>query len=469
MWHSRANEYAPANARGRKLLAHELAHTLQQQRAPGSPFSPAAIGLSRTPADDERAKAVAEAEAAAARIDRELADVDNDDERDTKPTARPNKASSRFSPGGFTDEEADALSREAENRVKLGSMALALAEKQARRREFWDGNPSYNSADVKEAFDLDLYWDPKEEGFIRQPYVSKSEDVVLADPEARRLYNDHLFDLTENKPVTESRFRRAVHFVCEHTEPCSGNIEQFRRDRDSGMSRDEALNRGMARLTVFAETMALPGPGPSGPIEIGPGGGGAGGTPFNVPATEGAGLGGEERPAAPTSKPLLTTGPKSGGPPQGKVAPVEPAVAEPTALSEPQKATELEPTKQEPGVEAKAASENGPYANITDGTKVEPGRAFQPQQKVKILAENARRNGGVLRSDNPADPWFGKDLAPPPRGPFEPGKYPEVPDNQAQVDHIVSRIGPDGKPLGSNSYDNAQVVSAEYNNAKSNK
>ena len=42
-------------------------------------------------------------------------------------------------------------------------MALDLADRQAQRREFWDRNPSYNSADVKEAFRLDLYWDPKEE------------------------------------------------------------------------------------------------------------------------------------------------------------------------------------------------------------------------------------------------------------------------------------------------------------------
>jgi hypothetical protein len=138
-----------------------------------------------------------------------------------------------------------------------------------------------------------------------------------------------LWDLTENKPAKKSRFSRAVSFVCEHVESCSSNLEQFRRDRDSGMSRDEALNRGMARLVVAAELMALPGSGPSGPIPVGPGGRPTG-MPLNVPATEGAGLGGAERPAAPTSKPLLTTGPKSGGPPQGNVAPpAEPAVPEP--------------------------------------------------------------------------------------------------------------------------------------------
>jgi len=493
-----ANEYAPANARGRELLAHELAHTIQQERGAGSSFSsdangrleasadaaaravtagqavavdlPASgIGLARKPADDDRAKAIAEAQAVAARIDQELADADKDDEPVKKPTARPNKASSRFSPGGFTDKDIDALSRKAEDRIKLGSMALTLAERQARRREFWDRNPSYNSADVKEAFDLDLYWDPKEEGFIRQPYVDKSEAVVLADPEAHRLYNEHLWDLTENKPVEESRFTRAVHVVCEHTEPCSSNLEQFRQDRAGGMSRDEALNRGMARLAVFAETMALPGPGPSGPIAIGPDGEPID-FPFNAPATEGARPGGAETPAASTPEPLLATGSRSGRPPQGEVGtPAEQVVHEPRSRSDPQRQGTPKPAEQEPAaLEAKAA-ERGPYADIADRTKVEAGRPFQEQQKAKILAENAKRNGGVLRSDNPADPLFGKDLVAPPKGPFEPGKFPTVPDNQAQIDHLVPRIGPDGKPIGTNSYGNAQVVSAKYNNMKSNR
>ena len=77
------------------------------------------------------------------------------------------------------------------------------------------------SADVKEAFALDLYWDPKEEGFVRQPYVSKTEAIVDADPEASRLYKDRLWDLTENKPEKKSRFKRVMDAVCSHTEPCA--------------------------------------------------------------------------------------------------------------------------------------------------------------------------------------------------------------------------------------------------------
>lgn len=320
-----AGELAPATVRGRRLLAHELAHVVQQGQTPARPgLSRSGIVLARQPVDDERAKAVAEAEAVLASVDQTLADADQEDEPE-KPKP------SRFSPGGFTDEEADALLRQAQERVRLGSMALALAEKQARRRVFWGRNPGHNSADVREAFDLDLYWDPKEEGFFRQPYVDKTEAVVMADPEARQAYNSRLWDLNENRPAKKSRFKRAMDFVCEHTEPCSSNLEQFRRDRESGMSRDQALNRGMARLLVTAELMVLPTPGPSGPIQIGPRGVPAGG-PFNVPATESALPGGGRVPAAPPPEPLLSTGGRSGGPPRGKGS--EPAVPEPI-LDEP--------------------------------------------------------------------------------------------------------------------------------------
>ena len=343
-----ADEYAPATTQGRELLAHELAHTVQQQRGGGTALSPGAngsleasaeaaaslvtrgghltaglpaagVGLARKPTeDDERAKAVAEAKAVAARIDQQLADADKDDEPEPQAAAKP-KTTSRFSPGGFTDKEADAVYQEAESRRKLLSMALVLAERQAKRLEFWDGNPSYNSADVKEAFDLDLYWDPKEEGFIRQPYVSKTEAIVDADPEASRLYKDRLWDLTENKPEKKSRFKRVMDAICSHTEPCASNIEQMHRDKEAGMSHAEALNRGMARLTVFAETLALPTPGPSGPIAVGPGGMPSG-MPYNVPATEPAIPARGEPSVVPRPKPLETTG---GGGSKGPGPPVD--------------------------------------------------------------------------------------------------------------------------------------------------
>jgi hypothetical protein len=94
------NRYAPTTHVGRELLAHELAHTIQQRNASSPRLSPeqngilessatiaarsvaagqrvpldlptSGIGLSRSPDDDERAKAVAEAEAALAKMEEE--------------------------------------------------------------------------------------------------------------------------------------------------------------------------------------------------------------------------------------------------------------------------------------------------------------------------------------------------------------------------------------------------------------
>jgi hypothetical protein len=345
------NRYAPATHAGRQLLAHELAHTIQQ-RDPGvappdadangeiesaartagrtivhgeslaTPLPTCGVGLSRSPKDDDeekrRAAAIAEATAVAARITKEQeedeAEAKAEREEREKPVSyrpktlsllKPDKTPSKFSPGGFTDEEAKNVYKEAEDRMKLGELALKLAEKQARRVEFWEGNPSYNSADVKEAFDLDLYWDPEQEGFIRQPYVFEYEHLVNADPEAKGLYDSRYGELTTNKPEKKNLIRRIldppVHFICKHTEPCTGIIEQMHKDKEGGMSDEEALKRGLTRLTVEGAMVMLPGEGPSGPIEIGPGRT-PGGVPFDTPALETGTVGGESN-VAPKAQP----------------------------------------------------------------------------------------------------------------------------------------------------------------------
>ena len=322
--------------------------------------------------DNERAKAIADAEATVARMDQELADADKDDAPDTKAAAKP-KTPSRFSPGGFTDKEAASLDRELEGQQKLRLMALDLADNQAKRREFWDRNPSYNSADVKEAFKLDLYWDPKANGFVRQPYVSKAEAIVDADPEASRLYKERLWDLTENKAETKSTFKRAMDVVCSHTEPCASNIEQMHRDKEAGMSHAEALNRGMARLTVFAETMFLPTPGPSGPIDISPrgpnvtgAGGRPGGMPNNVPATEPAIPVRGEPTVVQRPKPIETTG---GGGSKGPGPGDPPAAVKDDAAWD---SFENEPTNP---VARKPPEQVGEY-------KIDGKKSFDPNTKI---------------------------------------------------------------------------------------
>jgi len=311
-----SNEFAPETQRGRELLAHELAHTVQQSNADGAPPSPeqqgvfersadaaahdvangravtgelpsCRVGLSRSPGpDDERAKAIAEAQALVASSDERL----KDDETEDEPVApRKSKSSPKFLPGGFTDKEVYKEYEEAKERMKLADLAIALAEKQVKRHEFWDTNPSNNTADSRKAFALDLYWDQKEQTFTRQPYVSKQEDIVRATPESKRIYDDYLWNATVNKPEQKGLVRRVldppVHFVCKHTNPCSGIIDQMHRDRESGMAEVDVKKNALARLTIETAMFFAPGEGPSGPIDISKGGK-PGGGPFETPAFE---------------------------------------------------------------------------------------------------------------------------------------------------------------------------------------
>ncbi len=342
-----AHQHAPTTQQGRMLLGHELAHAIQQASgngalasssedphleeqavttghriASGKPIAPGmssnGMRLARAPDPSaERAKAVAEANAA-------LASIDESEKEDEAPVAATSKPS-RFAPGGFSDADAEELLESARARTALLEKALDLAEKQARRRQFFDKYGNLDKARIamasgeiekkdflREMADLNISWDAKSGDFVRDPIVETFEAPVDADAEASRTYKDHLWDLLNNQPEKESRFHAAVNFVCRHTNPCAGNMEQFHRDLASGMSRDEALNHGMARLAVFAETAALPGPGPSGPIavgpKIGPGAAVAPGEPVTAPGESAVSEPNAPAPeAAPPSKPTTSS------------------------------------------------------------------------------------------------------------------------------------------------------------------
>jgi hypothetical protein len=87
---------------------------------------------------------------------------------------------------------------------------------------------------------------------------------------------------------------------------------------------------------------------------------------------------------------------------------------------------------------------------------------FDPRQKVKILNANEMRNGGMLRSDDPADP-APLLVRPIPVNPLTFPKPSKPRDangflNEAQVDHINPFV-----VGGSNSYCNARLISQELN------
>jgi hypothetical protein len=116
------------------------------------------------------------------------------------------------------------------------------------------------------------------------------------------------------------------------------------------------------------------------------------------------------------------------------------------------KATLVNMMSQEGGSEP-PSSENGPYADIKDNTKIAPGRDFQAGQKPKIRAANKARNNGRLKSDDPLDPI--QDLNDPEKAQ---GGIPSDPA-MAEIDHIIPQSAG-----GTNSYGNARVISKLWNN-----
>jgi hypothetical protein len=110
----------------------------------------------------------------------------------------------------------------------------------------------------------------------------------------------------------------------------------------------------------------------------------------------------------------------------------------------------------------RSAGETGPYRHLSDRTVIRPGRDFTPTQKPRIIEANRARNGGRIMSDEPLDPF--QVLSDPQRA-VSPGLGGGPKDmSMAEVDHIV--------PVdqgGTNSYGNARVVSARWNQLKRNR
>ena len=90
--------------------------------------------------------------------------------------------------------------------------------------------------------------------------------------------------------------------------------------------------------------------------------------------------------------------------------------------------------------------------------KVGPGRNFTGAQKMQIIQANMARNGGVVVSDDPNDPY--QSLTTPEKS--RRGVTPSP--AEWQIDHIT----PASKG-GENSFSNARVISRYLNRLKSNR
>lgn len=102
-----------------------------------------------------------------------------------------------------------------------------------------------------------------------------------------------------------------------------------------------------------------------------------------------------------------------------------------------------------------ASGAKSPYSHLEDPPNVGAGKDFTQTQKSQIIEENMNRNNGVVKSD-----MSGQELVRPQKS--QKGVTP--PKNEWQIDHITPK-----DKGGTNSFENAQVLSREENRAKWNK
>jgi len=97
----------------------------------------------------------------------------------------------------------------------------------------------------------------------------------------------------------------------------------------------------------------------------------------------------------------------------------------------------------------------GDYSNLSDPKNVGAGKDFTPATKRKILEQNKKQNGGVVKSDKSGTPTV-------PSVKSTSGVTP--PANEAHLDHIFPK-----SKGGTNSPSNARVLTREENREKSDK
>jgi hypothetical protein len=146
-----------------------------------------------------------------------------------------------------------------EAQKQLNRVAEKLGEKQAERQEAGEGTLSDQEMIALDVHDEGVFtvgtvrrrskWQPI---YVRDKYVDDLEDEVNKNQEAEEVYKRTVWDRETNKPEKKSWFKKVTDTICEYTNPCHDNLEQFHADLESGMSRDDALARGVIRIGINA-------------------------------------------------------------------------------------------------------------------------------------------------------------------------------------------------------------------------
>jgi hypothetical protein len=262
-----ASQFSPVSTEGKKLLAHELSHVLQQSKG--------ATGLQREPERDD---------------DEEPAVKGPRPVRSSLLSDDPNVGGGRKL---MTDKDLDPASllrTLPTTQAELNEEAMRLGEKQGKRRLFMDAMDKYshyeidniflrNKSFLKEMVDLDMFWDSHKQSFNRIPEIDALESEVDDNAEAHDIYN-RAYDHALDTPAEKSWFDDVIGFVCKYTNPCHNTMEQIHKDVAGGMSVEDARARGLFSTVLFGMEMTIA-PGQPEDLQIS---GEKGGPAFGLPS-----------------------------------------------------------------------------------------------------------------------------------------------------------------------------------------
>lgn len=301
-----------------------------------------------------------------------------------------------------------------------------------------------------------------------------SADLVVQNPGSLQDFNRYSY--VKNNPLTLTDPSGFCYQI--HEEQAQRNLRQHAYDIGVGQQYDDGRLKASIAITVgMAATAATAGLAPEalaatipGRILIAEVSGAAGGAASNMadnamngrPITENnsiamtvgavGGMAGQVLDEAATAAMRSTSasstttaaaaqadGPNPAVAPVTEAEPVTPAPTEIGAIQTAQPAT--------------TEIRGGRYGHLEDGPTVGSGKVFTATQKAKILAENEKANGGVLRDDVTGETGV---------RPQQSQKGVTPPENEVQVDHYYPRA--EGGP---NSYSNAEVRLRKHNIKKS--